>query len=150
MPTNLKTASIPGYKHYTADTDGNIYCRGVLVEARYSEQDRVMYVTIARGKNYAPRRLPHLILRAFHQRRGKRYVKYLDGNPKNCALENLFASAGFSCNRGVANNRAKLNEDKVRAIRLDRRPLKEIAVDYGIAVATVSAVQNRTRWSYVE
>jgi len=43
----------------------------------------------------------------------------------------------------------KLDADKVRTIRVDTRPQKEIASEYGIAVSMVSLVQARKTWKHV-
>lgn len=51
--------------------------------------------------------------------------------------------------RGVMQSKAKLNDDAVRAIRSDRRILREIAADYGISIATAGKVKAGQTWSHV-
>jgi hypothetical protein len=51
--------------------------------------------------------------------------------------------------RGEDSPKAKLTERQVRAIRKDRRSLKEIANQYSISTATASQVRNRKRWSWL-
>ena len=51
--------------------------------------------------------------------------------------------------KGEANSFAKLNDEKVRAIRADGRLLREIAPDYGVTMAAVSLIKNRINWSHV-
>jgi hypothetical protein len=57
---------------------------------------------------------------------------------------------GRNCDqRGENGPRAKLTVTKVRSIRADPRKQKEIASDYGITQATVSAIKNRKSWGHV-
>jgi len=44
---------------------------------------------------------------------------------------------------------ARLTDDDVRAIRLDRRSQYAIAKDYGIAQPTVNNIKRRTRWQHI-
>lgn len=50
---------------------------------------------------------------------------------------------------GVANPRAKLTEQQVKAIRADRRPRREILAEYGISGSTYHALMHRQTWSHV-
>lgn len=52
-------------------------------------------------------------------------------------------------NRGIKNPLAKLTEEKVILIRLDIRPYKEIAKEYGINEAYVSQIKHFKRWKHV-
>lgn len=52
-------------------------------------------------------------------------------------------------NRGERCGISKLTADDVRAIRLDKRPHREIAKQYGIAGPTVSNVQTGASWAHV-
>lgn len=54
-----------------------------------------------------------------------------------------------ACFKGERHGNAKLNEDKVRAIRADARPQKIIAAHYGVSVPTISEVKNRKIWVHV-
>jgi hypothetical protein len=51
--------------------------------------------------------------------------------------------------RGERNGLARLTEVKVTAIRLDRRPRKEIAASYGISVTMVGFIQRGVSWAHV-
>jgi group I intron endonuclease len=52
--------------------------------------------------------------------------------------------------RGERAHNAKLNANDIRAIRADTRKQKEIATDYGINQARVSAIKLRQSWKHVE
>ena len=51
--------------------------------------------------------------------------------------------------RGERNGLSKLTEDKVTAIRLDRRPRKAIAASHGITVTMVGYIQRGISWVHV-
>lgn len=57
---------------------------------------------------------------------------------------------GGTVKRGEKHGRAKITEADVRAIRQDTRPRATIALEYGVAPATIYAIQNRTNWRHVE
>ena len=52
--------------------------------------------------------------------------------------------------RGESNANAKLTRDDVVAIRKDKRVSHVIAVDYGVASATIRCVKNGQSWSSVQ
>ena len=80
-----------------------------------------------------------------------------DGNPSNCALENLrWATHTHNCAdkkthgtliRGEKHALAKLTEAKVLAIRNDNRLLKHVAADYGVTAACISDIRRGKTWS---
>jgi hypothetical protein len=51
--------------------------------------------------------------------------------------------------RGTKNSKCKLTEQQVLAIRVDQRPQKEIAEEYGISLATVSQIKTGRSWSWL-
>jgi hypothetical protein len=51
--------------------------------------------------------------------------------------------------RGERSGGAKLTEATVRAIRADRRLLREIATEYGVHPTTVGCIQRRKNWRHV-
>ena len=53
-------------------------------------------------------------------------------------------------NEGETSPNAKLTEDAVRAIRLDKRTSRAIASDYGISQVAVVFIKNRKTWKHVE
>lgn len=59
-------------------------------------------------------------------------------------------TTAFPHPRGAAHGRARLTENDVRAIRRDPRPKAQIAKDYGVAPATIYAIQDRINWAHVE
>lgn len=51
--------------------------------------------------------------------------------------------------RGIASGRAKLTDDEVREIRCDPRPLRKIAVAYGVSKGPVTAIKAGKSWRHV-
>ena len=51
---------------------------------------------------------------------------------------------------GEKNGLAKLDRDKVIAIRADSRSLRAIARDYAVAYTTVEAIKSRRSWAHVD
>lgn len=52
--------------------------------------------------------------------------------------------------RGVDNEKAKLTDDQVRAIRKDCRILRVIAAEYGVHLSLIWLVQNGRIWKHVK
>jgi len=55
----------------------------------------------------------------------------------------------FKAHLGTSNPNAKLNDDIVRSIRSDQRPLFEIASEYAIHFTTVSDIKRGKSWKHV-
>lgn len=55
----------------------------------------------------------------------------------------------FRDNRGVLNNRARLSEPQVLAIRADKRRVKDISADYQISESTVYLIRKQKRWQHI-
>lgn len=82
-----------------------------------------------------------------------------DGEKANNRLDNLeYCTAtenlrhcidvlGKKRGEGVGNS--VLTEDAVRAIRLDGRPIKEIAASYGVSYQAIHMVKSRRNWGHV-
>ena len=51
--------------------------------------------------------------------------------------------------RGERNGLAKLTDSKVTEIRLDRRPRKVLAAEYGVSVSMISYIQRGVSWAHV-
>lgn len=49
---------------------------------------------------------------------------------------------------GETHHLAKLTAEKARAIRADRRLLREIAADYGVSLAVVSSIRRGRTWRH--
>lgn len=53
-------------------------------------------------------------------------------------------------NRGDRHPMAKLTTGDVRKIFFDRRPAREVALEFGISLATVSDIRRRRSWSWLD
>jgi hypothetical protein len=51
--------------------------------------------------------------------------------------------------KGAAHYAARLTPDQVRAIRVDKRMLKEIAADYGVGLSIISGIRTGKKWASV-
>lgn len=52
--------------------------------------------------------------------------------------------------RGVANHNAKLDAQKVRAIRKDPRPLAVLAEELGVSISTVGKARTGQTWAHIK
>lgn len=52
--------------------------------------------------------------------------------------------------KGIETSLAKLTEDAVVKIRLDRRTNKQIGKEYKVHRSTIGKIKNRTRWKHVD
>ncbi|ODT75487.1 MAG: hypothetical protein ABS69_10730 [Nitrosomonadales bacterium SCN 54-20] len=73
---------------------------------------------------------------------------FLGTNAENMADRNAKGRQAFQ--KGELSGKAKLTEDQIKQIREDSRFQKDIALDYGVARTTISAIKNRYNWTHVE
>lgn len=89
-------------------------------------------------------------------------ARHLDGTRDNNHVSNLRwgtvqenvddrghhgRNSGGGRGSGLVHLHRKLTDDQIRAIRADRRKLREIASEYGVAVSTVWAIRRRASWA---
>ena len=121
---------MPDDRRYVAHNDGNPLNNNAsnLRWATHveNEADKVIHGTSRHGKpsTVPPERRP----------RGQKHGRHT--MPERTA-------------RGERGGLAKLTESKVTSIRLDARPRKEIAADFGISVAMVGFIQRGKSWAHV-
>lgn len=142
---------VRGYHHYTVDpVAGRIYKGEKEVAQKFSEKDKVMYITlITPDGQHHRRRVAHLIYNTYRYAKGRRYVDYVDGNPRNCTLSNLTAALTKPMNRGTSNARSKLTVESVHRIRASKEPAEVVAAREGVSPATVWSVRTYRRWAHV-
>ena len=122
--------AMPDDRQNVAHNDGNPHNNNASnlrwATHKENEADKVIHGTNMRGKPswVPPERRP----------RGQRHGRHT--MPERTA-------------RGERGGLAKLTEAKVTSIRLDARPRKEIAADFGISVTMVGFIQRGISWAHV-
>lgn len=118
-----------------------------IVKARINKQTGYLAVNLSRDASRRTFTVHSLVAAAFiGPRPFGMEVAHGDGNPTNAMLSNLrYATPSENVRdkeihgtilKGERAPRAKLTNAEVRSLRSDKRLLREIAADYGIAVPT--------------
>lgn len=87
-------------------------------------------------------------------------VNHKDGNKVNCAVSNLEWSSysanerhafttGLKTALGASNNRSKLNEAQVLAIRASALGSRETAAMHGVSQGTINDIRSRVSWRHI-
>lgn len=112
----------------------------------------------AEGRQWKGHRL------AYEERHGEippwpeRVVMHLCNNPSCCNPHHLYlgtasenmehaGSLGNLSRKGAANGNSKLTLEQVTAIRLDKRPSRAVAKDYGIEKTQVLRIRRGDHWN---
>ena len=154
---------IPGYEGiYDISRDGRIWHRGKLRYLKLT-QERSGYqkVSLRRAGVSKFLRVHQLVAAAFLPRPPNATdVNHIDCNKSNNAVENLewcsrlhnvrHAAAAGLTPRGERHGLAKLDADKVRAIRAAAGSHRHIAEQFGISRSHVCGLRNRRFWGHVE
>jgi hypothetical protein len=165
---------VPDLEGYAVCADGSLWSCWGRGRGRFGERwrrvrgtpcgDGYVSVTLQGGKTYL---LHRLILLAFvGPKPSGQQSRHLDGNPANNALDNLCYGTPQKNRadrtrhgrdayaRGSRHGAAKLTEEKVRNIlRLiarEGRSQQEIAVQYDVRRATISAIVAGRTWRHVQ
>ena len=65
-------------------------------------------------------------------------------------VDDMLAKGRSQKCRGESHSQSRLTEKDVLSIRMDRRPLGVIAVQYGVAEAFISTIKSKRVWSHLE
>jgi hypothetical protein len=168
-------ALIPGFSGaYSASTLGRVRREERVVDVRHGAKATIKEMILSPKKssngyfNICLRTagvrnayLVHrLVLLAFRGRPPENFVAcHLNGRRDDNRLENLRwdtqsgnmrdkIAHGTSAH-GERNNRAKLTAATVAAISMDTRRLHEISKEYGVTIATCSAIKNGKVWAHL-
>lgn len=159
---------IPDFPGYFADAAGHVWSvldrRRVTPYRLIPQSGHSGRLTVGLSRHGARRTLTvhRLVARAWlGSGNGLRVVRHLDGNHLNNAVSNLawgtyaensrdaWAHGTMTRRTGALNGAAKLTADQVRELRRERAQgflLHELALRYGVALATVSRIVNRKAW----
>lgn len=117
------------------------------------------YVTLSKDAS-GRKHLVHRLVMAAFEGESQLQVNHKDGDKTNNFFSNLEYCTSLQnlrhCidvlgkKRGAGSGSAKVTEDEVRAIREDRRILREIAADYGITLQAVHLIKKRKNWGHLE
>jgi hypothetical protein len=178
MKNTEEWRKIPGYDgFYEASTEGRIRSmdREVMQNGRWGASLRKAagmilkplelntgYMQVTLGKQGVTKKysVHRLILLTFIGP-SDLPTNHKDGVKANNQLTNLeyctYAENTAHSHQVLGNSRgersgksAKLNDEKVRAIRADTRTLKVIAAEYGVTYQAIHHIKSRKNWAHVE
>lgn len=110
-----------------------------------------------RAGNGVPRSINYTSVEAISHLPQVEIAKQLGAS--QASVSKILRGAGLSRGRqtsfnkarvGTAHGRALVTEDQVRAIRIDPRSAKLIAVDYSLSESAAHAIKTRRTWKHVE
>lgn len=92
-----------------------------------------------------------MVASAFLGEQGDQHLYHLNGNNSDDRLENLAYRTGRSAGTEQRPPRksGRLNKADVLDIRNSTEPASDLAIAYGVSVATIHMVKNGTTWSHV-
>lgn len=131
-----------------------------LILAETGNLNGYLRVSLRKEGRASHRMVHHLVLDAFVGSRDPGCeCRHLDGSRTNNRLDNLAWGTKHenaadrdrhgTTPRGEKVGSAKLTEDQVKAILADRRLLAEVAADYGVTFAAISAIRHRKTWAHI-
>jgi len=161
---------VPGYPGYFASRDGRIYKndKGEMKELKQYEYEHTGYLLVSMKASDSTRvntQRAHRIIAATWLAPGELdqiHVNHKDNIRSNNHVDNLewctekensqhyHKQINPKMMHGAANPLAKLDDNKVRAIRRSGGTYEEIAFEFGISKATVGKIKNRQLWGHVE
>jgi hypothetical protein len=144
---------IPGYPGYAVTATGEIRGPRKILKQMSTDLGH-RFVSAGYGKSLW---VHHAVLFAFVGPRPEgQECRHLDGNPANNSLDNLRWGTRLENMRDKATHgteprgeervNAKLTTSQVAQIRLDERPHRVIAREYGVAHSIVGGIQRGQRW----
>jgi hypothetical protein len=153
--TSIEWTDVPGYLGYRVRRDGSL--RGpsgkALAPMRDPRSGHLYVITGDRRKL----RVHHAVLLAFVGPRPEGCIgRHLDDDSAYNHVSNLawgtrldnaadrLSNRGYT--RGVARANARLTDEKVRAIREDRRPSRVVAAEYGVSHTAILRIRRGERW----
>lgn len=156
------------WPEYEVSSEGRIQraiggrgCRAGRIISQRINRDGYACATLYRHGKKRGHLVSRVICAAFHgpPPSPTHHAAHIDGDRQNNRPGNLrWATpveneadkiAHGTHRRGEGMTTAKLNEDKVRAIRADTRRQRAIAADYGITQSLVSLVKTKRVWPHV-
>lgn len=93
---------LSNWPEYEVSTAGYIRRNGRLLTASPSARHRRLQIRLAKPEETKHVMLARLVYETFKGPLGDRIIRYRDNNPRNCALENLYAHGSSSRGRSFA------------------------------------------------
>lgn len=150
-------APILDWPGYQISTHGRV--RGRRSELRMFLVGGYPAFNVSNGIRRKSLRVHREVLRAFVGDRPGYIVRHLDGNPRNCRIENL-AWGSFADNeadksrhgrdlRGERHHQAKLTDAQVREIKGSQERGTELARRFGVTPTMVCAIRKGRAWRHL-
>lgn len=118
-------------------------------------------VDLGNGRTIKRHLVHRLVASAFIENpENKPQVNHINGKKNDNRLENLewctrsenqlhSIRIGLRTTKGVKNSQCKITQENVMSIFADQRKYKEICVDYGVSIPTISDIKRGYSWSHI-
>ena len=161
------TKVIKGFENYLVTKSGEVYslpkrtrkCKIKLTQIK--QPNGYLRVDLCRDGEIKRKLVHRIVAEAYlPNHENKEQVNHINGIKNDQSGENLEWNTasenqlhavynGLRSAKGSKNSQAKLNEDKVIAIRMSKSSLKELAKKYFVSVTTISEVRNNKIWTHI-
>lgn len=163
---------IQGFEDYFVNENGDVFSKKFHPFKNKNKELRKIknridtknyhYVSLRKEKKENIFRVHRLVALAFIPNlENKPYINHINGNRLDNRIENLewctpsentrhgFFIGNMVAKNGVNSWNAKLDDEKVRLIRIDNRNHRLIALDYGVRRQSISLIKLRKSWKHV-
>ena len=161
------TKIIKGFENYLVTKDGEIYslpkrtrkCEMKLTQTR--QKNGYLRVDLCKDGEIKRKLVHRLVAEAYLSNpNNKPQVNHKNGIKHDNRVENLewntasenqchAVTNGLRSSKGSKNSQAKLNENKVIAIRNSNKTLKELSKEYFVSITTISEIKNNKIWTHI-
>ncbi|WP_280195814.1 HNH endonuclease [Nocardia farcinica] len=153
--TSIEWTSVPGWDGVRCSRDGQIEGPSGKVLKPYCDSKTGHQHVLIRGKKL---RVHHAVLLMYVGPRGEGQIgRHLNDDPADNRVENLAWGTRFEnaadrqlnrgYTRGEERENHRLTSDQVELIRVDNRPSRIVAADYGVSHTAILRIRRNERWA---